>query len=493
VRAMIGKDWAIFRSQSTCRACCSECCLPCAMTLVVMMQVIFSLMLPALGYSRQLEMVTDVWSGGTPANSWEYGGFYHFGGQCTYDNTTQLANISGLLDTMYCNEAPPRFSPPPNQGMSNPQVGNMTLVMPPPGNVIQVHTTDPAFGNPDLYMYNSFLFNHLAVGLEMAWGIFATRTVPAALALINNSTFSEARIPWSSSNYRNNVAMISAIQMLVGLMPSTIVVAARLVDEKREGLREHLRVMGCGDLAYLLGTYASTMLRVTPMVVTITVLFRILWWRGLDVFLLWLSFTFYMTAMTGLCLLMPVVFSSTTWTMVVMVGLAMAGSIGAPNITALPAAAQGILAAVFPNVAAWYAISQSLAYSTTDFGVPIGAAILALQGIAYGAVAQYLYKLFPGEYGIPSHPCACVIDEAAVGATGRRAGGADDLIVLENLRKFYGAQRESAAVNLSLTVKRGEILTLLGHNGSGKTTTLNILQGLSARRITTWPLSPEWT
>ena len=49
-------------------------------------------------------------------------------------------------------------------------------------------------------------------------------------------------------------------------------------------------------------------------------------------------------------------------------------------------------------------------------------------------------------------------------------------IETENLTKIYG--RKSVIKNLSLSVKEGDIFTLLGANGSGKSTTVKMLTGL---------------
>ena len=49
------------------------------------------------------------------------------------------------------------------------------------------------------------------------------------------------------------------------------------------------------------------------------------------------------------------------------------------------------------------------------------------------------------------------------------------MIQVENLTKYYDAL--CAVDNISLDIKKGEILGLLGPNGAGKTTTLRILTG----------------
>ena len=51
------------------------------------------------------------------------------------------------------------------------------------------------------------------------------------------------------------------------------------------------------------------------------------------------------------------------------------------------------------------------------------------------------------------------------------------LLELDNVRTFYG--RIEAVKGLSLTVNEGEIVTLIGANGAGKSTTLRSIQGLT--------------
>lgn len=51
------------------------------------------------------------------------------------------------------------------------------------------------------------------------------------------------------------------------------------------------------------------------------------------------------------------------------------------------------------------------------------------------------------------------------------------MIRVERLTKRYG--KFTAVVDVSITVKRGEVYALLGPNGSGKTTTLKTVVGLT--------------
>jgi branched-chain amino acid transport system ATP-binding protein len=57
---------------------------------------------------------------------------------------------------------------------------------------------------------------------------------------------------------------------------------------------------------------------------------------------------------------------------------------------------------------------------------------------------------------------------------------ADDILRIENLHAWYGESHILHGVNL--TVKKGEVVTLLGRNGAGRTSTLKSILGLVGRR-----------
>ena len=52
------------------------------------------------------------------------------------------------------------------------------------------------------------------------------------------------------------------------------------------------------------------------------------------------------------------------------------------------------------------------------------------------------------------------------------------MIELINIKKSFGANSVFAVSNISLNIKRGEFLGLIGESGSGKTTTLKMINRL---------------
>jgi branched-chain amino acid transport system ATP-binding protein len=67
-------------------------------------------------------------------------------------------------------------------------------------------------------------------------------------------------------------------------------------------------------------------------------------------------------------------------------------------------------------------------------------------------------------------------DHTAPGDTEKRAEADQPLLVVEDLQVYYG--NIHALKGLSLHISPGEIVTLIGGNGAGKSTTLNTISGL---------------
>jgi len=66
--------------------------------------------------------------------------------------------------------------------------------------------------------------------------------------------------------------------------------------------------------------------------------------------------------------------------------------------------------------------------------------------------------------------------EGGAGSAGDGAGNGKPVLVVEEIHTFYGSIE--ALKGISLEVREGEIVTLIGANGAGKTTTLRSISGI---------------
>lgn len=97
-------------------------------------------------------------------------------------------------------------------------------------------------------------------------------------------------------------------------------------------------------------------------------------------------------------------------------------------------------------------------------------------------VYMYLEQVMPNTYGIQKHPCFCCRKTRKETEFVNDIENPDkffdknDPIKLEKLTKKFGT---FTAVNqLNLSIREGEIFTILGHNGAGKTTAIYMLTGM---------------
>ena len=63
-----------------------------------------------------------------------------------------------------------------------------------------------------------------------------------------------------------------------------------------------------------------------------------------------------------------------------------------------------------------------------------------------------------------------------INQNGANSVDANDPIIIKNLTKSFGGFK--AVDSLSLSIKEGEVFTILGHNGAGKTTAIYLLTGM---------------
>ncbi|KAG5510166.1 hypothetical protein JKF63_07063 [Porcisia hertigi] len=127
--------------------------------------------------------------------------------------------------------------------------------------------------------------------------------------------------------------------------------------------------------------------------------------------------------------------------------------------------------------------------------------ILGADFVLYNVLMLYLDKVMPKQWGTPKHPLFFIIDpikwlgnsqqiRLGGGLDGRAESGVfededegegeGDVVILDGLRKVYsrGGKTFIAVNNLYWGMREGEITVLLGHNGAGKTTVLDMMTGM---------------
>ncbi|KAH8319096.1 hypothetical protein KR067_008631 [Drosophila pandora] len=109
--------------------------------------------------------------------------------------------------------------------------------------------------------------------------------------------------------------------------------------------------------------------------------------------------------------------------------------------------------------------------------------VLIFQSIMYAVLYNYLGCVFPGPGGL-KRPFFFFLDPKTYQKRQRNEyttapRGAQAIIITELCKKFRTGNRETLiSDNLNMTINNKEITVLLGHNGAGKTTMMNMIMGL---------------
>ncbi|XP_017047859.1 ATP-binding cassette sub-family A member 17 [Drosophila ficusphila] len=109
--------------------------------------------------------------------------------------------------------------------------------------------------------------------------------------------------------------------------------------------------------------------------------------------------------------------------------------------------------------------------------------VLVFQSFLYALLYNYLGCVFPGPGGL-KRPVFFFLDPKTYQKRQRNEyttapRGTHAIIITELCKKFQTSKRETLiSDNLNMTINNKEITVLLGHNGAGKTTMMNMIMGL---------------
>jgi ABC-type multidrug transport system ATPase subunit len=294
---------------------------------------------------------------------------------------------------------------------------------------------------------------------------------------------------YMTQNLRAIFSSTGVMLLIYAFIPSLMITAGRLVEEKRARVRETLKVMGCSDGAYVLSGALSALIRMAVGTSLISlVLAAFLAITPADIPIVFAICLLFSLSLIAYAQLMPALFSVSMWSNVTCMVLIAGGAILSGLSTGWPPAIQLLCCFVSP-IAFYYGVLPSLALGTVTLHVAPGTAcvMLIVDTILYAGLAQYIYAVNPGPFGVPRSKLFFVDwiwtskpPVAVPSGRGAKDDGAEDYrLVVKNMMKYYGTQRHTPSLNgLSLSIKRGEIYALLGHNGAGKTTAMSVMTGM---------------
>jgi ATP-binding cassette, subfamily A (ABC1), member 3 len=285
----------------------------------------------------------------------------------------------------------------------------------------------------------------------------------------------------------------------------------RIVLEKELRIREAMHIMGLGNAPIYISWYVVFFLPNFITAIISLVVIRLTYITITDILILFLVYFIYIATCVPLAGFYSAFFSkarlaSLLTPLIYFVFAMPAFAIQSANTAIIT------VFCIFPPTA--YAVTMlsiinheiSGGFSNKDWQSPLdippvylAVTMMGVDLLFFNLLMLYLDAVMPKEWGTPKHPLFFIIDpinwcfhrkhkRLEGGPDGCAENGVfededfdDDAVVLDGLRKVYsrGGKKFVAVNNLYWGMKEGEISVLLGHNGAGKTTVLNMMTGMA--------------
>jgi ATP-binding cassette subfamily A (ABC1) protein 3 len=288
-------------------------------------------------------------------------------------------------------------------------------------------------------------------------------------------------------NFKALAASSGAVFLIYAFIPALLVTAARLVSEKKNKVRESLKVMGVTNGAYVFSGIIAAWIRVG--IGSVLVAFALAASKAIEpgsIPVVMGIGALYAISIIGFAQIVCGVFSTPSLAYVVCI-LFLWGSATVTGISTGFGLPVQLTFCLLSPVSFFYAILPEISQGSVQLEATQSMALgmMAADAFLYIIIGQYIYQVAPGEYGVPKHPLfflgfgAIRSHEIGLASPTKKELDPGVRVIINSLVKYYGNNRDNPAVNgLTMGIKEKEIFALLGHNGAGKTTTISMLTGM---------------
>ncbi|CAG9570303.1 putative ATP-binding cassette protein subfamily A,member 2 [Leishmania major strain Friedlin] len=361
---------------------------------------------------------------------------------------------------------------------------------------------------PAMYILSGFTTLQQTVYHYFLRGVLGTTSTPEKELLL---------LPAPTRGYRDDQFLAYGGQfvpliLVLGFLYPVSQITKRVVLEKELRLREAMLIMGLSEVVMYTAWFLIYVVQYAAVSLIMAILLRATYLAKSNFGIVFFLFFFYSLSVITLSGLMAVFFNKARLSAILAPLIYLALSIPLFTVQNLQGPAQTGFSFLSPS---GLAVGIGILFSH-ELGSGMSASdltyfrdspkmlaviiILFMDFIIYLVLMLYLDAVLPKQWGTRKHPLFfitepvrwCCGSSARVlegGADGRAEDGvfedveerdADYAVRISGLRKEYlrGGKRFVAVNNLYWGMREGEISVLLGHNGAGKTTVLNMMTGM---------------
>jgi ABC-type multidrug transport system ATPase subunit len=320
--------------------------------------------------------------------------------------------------------------------------------------------------------------------------------------------------PYTDNGFYRGVGQNAAFLFALAFLFTVSQLTKRIVEEKENRIREAMMIMGMGAGSFYMSWLVTYLLQNLVTALIIAAIAKLSYLQHSDFFIIFLLFWFFAMSTIALSGLMSTLFSKSR--LAALLAPAIYFMIAVPAF-AMPETTPG-------NVLTWLSLLSPTAFGIgakllfsyeatggftwTQFGQQLDDpnmltcfVMLLLDTFLYTLLMLYLDAVLPSEWGTRAHPLFCIIEpyrmwkrrssaKSEEEADGRDVNGVYETldrsdmpaVRLMGLRKEFDVDGKTfvAVKDLTVDMYEGEVTVLLGHNGAGKTTAMNVMTGMLA-------------
>ncbi|TPP46095.1 ABC-2 transporter family protein [Leishmania donovani] len=334
-------------------------------------------------------------------------------------------------------------------------------------------------GGLDMSTNSPYIFSGYTTLQTLVYNHYTTSVLgkPATKPLTYTAMPTKA---YNTSSFLLTGASLAPLILVLGFLYPVSQLTKRIVVEKELRIREAMLIMGLSEWTMYLAWLVVYGVWYTVVSIIITVLLRLTYLPESSpgyVFFMFLLFSWSTIALSGA---IAAVFSKARLAAIIapLIYFAMAIPLFAME-RASGGAKMGIMilgpsafavgfALLFEHEVNGGAGVGALAYFRDEPKLIVVFVLLFVDIFVYLLLMMYFDRVVPKEWGTTKNPLFFVIDPEAAA------------VRIRGLRKTFrrGGKAFAAVDDLCWSLNEGEISVLLGHNGAGKSTTMNLMTGM---------------
>ncbi|CAD2222743.1 ABC-2 family transporter protein/ABC transporter, putative [Angomonas deanei] len=346
---------------------------------------------------------------------------------------------------------------------------------------------------------------------QTVYDYYVTQVNPIGATIAAPAMTPMPTIKYNEQKFLATVSQLAPLILVLGFLYPVSQMTKRIVVEKELRLREAMLIMGLTETVMYLSWFIIYVVQFALVSLISTILLKVTYVKNSNfgiIFFIFFFFCLSIITLSGLmaafftksrlaALLAPLIYFVLSIPLFAMQDTKGGARIGISFLS--PSALAVAFDILFDHELSGGMTGSDLTYFRDDPKMLIVLIIMFVDMVLYLLLMLYFDAVLPKDWGTRRHPLFFIVDpiryccrrnkqveenvedgRAEDGVFEPIADADDAAIRIVGLRKVFGRGKKKfvAVNNLHWCMREGEISILLGHNGAGKSTTMNMMTGM---------------